>query len=212
MIYKSVGAKGSSSEDGRAGMPVIETIAALSNLAGVMVKVWSAFSSRNERQLDREHQLLLQEAQHRHELALAQLRAQDSAVTLISIPSENSVVLDITHPLLQRLQMEAEVLGVYGFEVIYEQLSNGSYGLALPVGDDLMFCFLLSYAYPYQAPTVLIKAGDELQQVAFEPDTWNDDVTIASLVQDMASAYFAEEDNSAGYTGTPATPLAPLNP
>lgn len=173
-------------------------------LSSVTIQVWQVLEkrrkddldleyNREKDRLDRELMLEMLKAQHNHELKLAGAKEKEPNVTYFSVPLEKSVELDTNDPLLARLQVEAEKLSRLGFDVAYECIDD-NYGLALPMGDSLTFCFFIPVGYPNQAPIVLLRTDDKLEQIPFEPGAWQPDIMIADIVIEIVSALVAEPD------------------
>lgn len=151
--------------------PIIST---LSDLASKVIDIWKALKESEDKKLDREHQLKLQDAQHKHE-RLRERQLQD-----IQLKQE------IEKEFLERLAVEAELLSLMGFDVIFEPVGNG-YGVALPVRNQKqILVFWLSIQYPNQPPKVLLRTTHSIEQIEFEEGAWQDDRTLAEI----ASALF----------------------
>jgi hypothetical protein len=170
----------------------ILTIANLTSLAKTIFNFWNAASERNERRLDREQTLYLQQEQHRHERALTQARANGQHSVFVSTPTETALLLDVNDPLIARLQLDAEKLSDLGIDVAYECMDD-LYGIAIPVGDELVVGFMLTQQYPQQAPLVLVKENDELDQIPFDADAWQEDIFLVDILVEIATAYYSTE-------------------
>ena len=152
---------------------MLSLFSGFTTLAGSIIEVWVVLEKRKQKQLDREHQRKLQKAQHEHELLIQRRNATQM--------EDDSDVVSVNGPFLERLRVEAVFLSSMGFKVIYEPLSDG-YGLALPVSDNLTLAFWVPPSYPNLAPEIYMRTTTEIEKIEFEPDAWQADHTIAEVV------------------------------
>lgn len=173
-------------------MPLIEGILTVANITSLLSRIydgWCFLQDNRQRELDRIHQRYILDAQHRHELALEELR---STVTLpstfISIPAENAFEVDTNSQLLHRLQYEAQKLSEMNYDVIYEGI-NENYGLALPIGENLTIGFLISPRYPNEVPVVLVRQGTSIEEIPFDAAAWDPMFTLVEILTQLVLAY-----------------------
>jgi hypothetical protein len=183
----------------------ILTIANLTSLAQTIFEFWRTASEQNDRRLDRRQALYLQQQQHRHERALAQARTNEYQYVLVSVPTETASPLDVNNPLLTRLQLDAQKLSDLGIDVAYEYIGD-LYGIAIPIRDDLTIGFVLAQQYPQQAPLVLIRENDELDQISFDTNVWQEDIFLADILVEIAIAYYSTEAPSRNEDTVPVEP------
>lgn len=149
----------------------------LTRLAGSIIDAWTVLEKRDQGQLNREHQRLLQKAQHDHEKLLRRDRN--------GLGRAESCVPNLSEAFVERLRIEATLLSAMGFEVLYEPIGKG-YGLAVAVSDDLVLAFWLSISYPDHAPDVYMKTRSEIDKIEFEVNAWEENHSIAEIVSAIA--------------------------
>jgi hypothetical protein len=156
-------------------------------LAGSIIDIWAVLEERNQRELDREHQSLLQKAQHDHEKLLYNSTRRTDSETRSP---------RIEQTFLERLRIDALLLSRMGFEVVYEPIGKG-YGVAIPASNDLILAFWISRDYPYEAPDVYVSTQRQIDKIAFEDDAWEENHTIADIVSAIALQEPNEEEENA---------------
>jgi hypothetical protein len=145
-------------------------ISAVGGLAKGVIEIWKTHQSSRESALLREHQMSLELARQKHEVAVERLRKG-------TLPTEE--VPDTAY--FRRLESEAASLSSLPLEVIFEPVGDG-YGVGLPISSDLILAVWLSPKYPEKAPAVFLQQGGELSMIEFSPDAWNPELTLADVV------------------------------
>jgi hypothetical protein len=167
-------------------------ISAVGGLAKGVIEIWKTHQSSRESALLREHQMRLELARHKHEVAIEKLRKG-------TLPIEEVPDTDY----FRRLESEAALLSSFPLEVIFEPVGDG-YGVGLPISSDLILAVWLSLEYPAKAPTVFLQQGGELSMIEFSPDSWEPDLTLVDVVAAVWSGAATNDQTKAAEQGKTA--------